>query len=140
MKVSEGQSTGRRKNANHETGRSSQAFFDAFNSGNLEAVVTLYEPNARFVAQPGQIAEGHAAIRKALNEFLAMKPTLTPEKKALVAAGDIALCVVKWSLKGTGPDGTPVRMEGTTSDVLRKQADGNWLWVIDNPWGAGILS
>jgi uncharacterized protein (TIGR02246 family) len=117
-----------------------QAFFDAFNSGNLEAVVALYEPKARLVAQPGQMAEGHAAIREALSGFLAMKGTLTPEKKALVAAGDIALSVVKWTLKGTGPDRAPVRMEGTTSDVLRKQADGRWLFVIDNPWGAGILS
>ena len=116
-----------------------QAFFDAFNRGNLDAVVALYEPKARLIAQPGQVAEGHAAIREALNGFLAMKPTLTPEKKALVATGDIALSVVKWTLKGTGPDRTPVRMEGTTSDVLRKQADGKWLFVIDNPWGAGIL-
>jgi hypothetical protein len=30
-------------------------------------------------------------------------------------------------------------MEGTTSDVLRRQGDGTWLFVIDNPWGAGIL-
>jgi len=117
-----------------------QAFFDAFNSGNLDTVVALYEPKARLVAQPGQIVRGHAAIREALNGFLAMKPTLTPEKKALVADGDIALSVVRWTLKGTGPDRAPVQMEGTTSDVLRKQADGRWLFVIDNPWGAGILS
>jgi uncharacterized protein (TIGR02246 family) len=117
-----------------------QAFFDAFNRGDLEAVVALYEPKAILVAQPGQIAEGHAAIGEALNGFLAMKPTLTPEKKTLVTAGDIALSVVRWTLNGTGSDGAPVRMEGATSDVLRRQADGSWLFVIDNPWGAGILS
>ena len=33
----------------------------------------------------------------------------------------------------------PVQMEGATSDVLRKQPDGRWLFVIDNPWGAAIL-
>lgn len=117
-----------------------QAFFDAFNRGNLEAVIALYEPKAKLVTQPGQIAEGHAAIREALSGFLAMKPTLTPGKRVLVAAGDIALSVVNWTLKGTGPDRAPVQMEGTTSDVLRKQADGTWRFVIDNPWGAGILS
>ena len=91
------------------------------------------------MAQPGQIVEGHAAIREALNGFLAMKPTLIPEKKTLVAAGDIALSVVRWTLNGTGPDGAPVRMDGVTSDVLRRQTDGRWLFVIDNPWGAGVL-
>lgn len=116
-----------------------QAFFEAFNRGDLDAVIALYEPKAILVAQPGQIAEGHAAIREALNGFLAMKPTLIPEKKTLVTAGDIALSVVRWTLDGTGPDGAPVRMGGVTSDVLRRQADGRWLFVIDNPWGAGVL-
>jgi ketosteroid isomerase-like protein len=30
-------------------------------------------------------------------------------------------------------------MEGTSTEVIRKQADGRWLFVIDNPWGVGIL-
>ena len=116
------------------------AFFEAFNRGDLEAIVALYEQKATLVAQPGQIAEGHAAIREALNGFLAMKPTLNPEKRALITAGDIALSVIRWTLNGTGPDGAPVCMDGATSDVLRRQADGRWLFVIDNPWGAGVLS
>ena len=115
------------------------AFFEAFNRRDIESVISLYEPEATLVAQPAQMAEGRAAIREALNGFLAMKPTLIPEKKTLVTAGDLALSVVRWTLNGTGPDGAPVRMEGTTSDVLRKQANGRWLYAIDNPWGAGIL-
>jgi len=116
-----------------------KTFFDTFNSGNLDNLVALYEPNAMLVAQPGQAAEGHAAIRQALSQFLGMKPTLTPGRISVVTAGDIALSVLKWTLKGTGPDGKPVQMEGATSDVLRKQPDGRWLFVIDNPWGAAIL-
>ena len=116
-----------------------ETFFRAFNLGDVDAVVALYEPNAVLVAQPGQVAEGAAALRAALNGFLALKPTLTLEKKKLVTASDIALSVVSWTLRGTGPNGEPVQMAGTASDVLRKQADGSWLFVIDNPWGAGIL-
>ena len=110
------------------------------NTGDVEAVIAFYEPQAMLVAQPGQVAEGHAALREALNGFFAMKPTLTLEKHTLVTASDLTLSVVKWTLKGTGPDGQPVQMEGTATDVLRKQADGRWLYVIDNPWGVGVLS
>ena len=117
-----------------------RTFFDTFSKGDLDGVVAMYELTAQLVAQPGQIVQGHAAIREALKGFLGLKPTLTAEKTALVVAGDIALSTVKWTLAGTGPDGAPVRMEGTTSDVLRRQSDGRWLFVIDNPWGAGILS
>src|SRR6266508_3453677 len=116
-----------------------QAFYRAFNNGDIETIVTLYEPRAILVAQPGQLAEGLATLREALRGFLAMKPTLTLEKHKVVTSGDIALSVDKWTLKGTGPDGKPVHMEGTASEVLRQQSDGRWLYVIDNPWGAGIL-
>src|SRR5438552_973573 len=116
-----------------------QDFFKTFNQGDVEAILAFYEPNAAFVAQPGQVAEGTAALRAALNGFLAMKPTLSMGKLQLVVAGDLALSLVKWTLEGTGSDGKPVQMEGTTTDVLRRQADGRWLFVIDNPWGVGIL-
>jgi ketosteroid isomerase-like protein len=40
-----------------------------------------------------------------------------------------------WSFDGTGPDGEPVRLEAQNADVLRRQEDGSWRFVIDNPWG-----
>lgn len=42
-----------------------------------------------------------------------------------------------WSFDGTGPDGEPVRLTANNADVLRRQADGTWRFVIDNPWGVG---
>ena len=114
-------------------------FFKTFNQGNIEAVLAFYEPKAAFVAQPGQVVEGTASLRAAINGFLSMKPTLTMGKYQAVISGDIALSLVAWTLKGTGLDGKPVQMEGTGTDVLRRQADGRWLFVIDNPWGPAIL-
>ena len=116
-----------------------QALFGAFNNGDIDALAALYEPGATMVAQPGQVATGTAAVREVLAGFLALKPTLSPVKNELIIAGDIALSVTNWTLKGSSPDGEPVEMEGTATDVLRKQADGSWLFVIDNPWGGEIL-
>ena len=115
------------------------AFFRAFNKGDFEAVMAVYEPGAVMVAQPGHVTEGNAGLRAAVNAFLSMKATLTLEKYKLVTASELALAVIQWNLKGTGLDGKPVQMAGTSSDVLRKQSDGRWLFVIDNPWGAGII-
>jgi hypothetical protein len=42
---------------------------------------------------------------------------------------------LEWSFSGTGSDGNAVNMTGKSADVLRKQSDGSWLFVIDNPWG-----
>ena len=116
-----------------------QAFFRAFNQGELDAIMAMYEPQSCMVAESGHLAEGRAAVREAFIGALAMKSTLTPEKHKIVTANDLALSVIKWSLQGTAPDGRPVRKEGISSDVMRKQPDGRWLFVIDNPWGTGIL-
>jgi ketosteroid isomerase-like protein len=114
-------------------------FFRLFNTGDVEAVLAMYEPRAILVAPSGQAAQGAAGLREALNKFLSLKPTLTINHSRVVVAGDLALSLVRWTLTGTGSDAKPVYMEGTTSDVLRRQGDGTWLFVIDNPWGAGIL-
>ena len=111
----------------------------AINQGNLEAAVALYEPEATLVAQPGKVATGTKAIREAIAGFIALKPTLMNEAHQIVQAGSIALYCSKWNLKGTAPDGSPVQMRGTSSDVIRRQADGRWLIAIDNPWGPAIL-
>ena len=47
---------------------------DAINKGDLEAAIALYEPNARFVQESGEVVTGHPAIREEMKGFLALKP------------------------------------------------------------------
>jgi len=110
-------------------------FAVALNSGDMEGLLRLYEPDAAMRPGPGQVVQGTAAIRAALAGFIAMKPTLTITPKALGQSGDIALVTGDWVLTGTGADGNPVRMSGQSVEVARRQADGSWLYVIDTPWG-----
>jgi len=41
----------------------------------------------------------------------------------------------KWQLGMTGPDGKPAQMQGQSVEIVRRQADGHWLFVIDLPFG-----
>jgi len=110
---------------------------EAVNRGDLEAAVALYEPNASFVLESGQVVTGKAAVREVMQGFLALKPKFTIEVKATSSGdGGLALTRGKWSLSGTGPDGKPVTMSGNSTEVVRRQPDGTWLFVIDNPRGA----
>lgn len=115
-------------------------FVNAMNAGDLETALGLYEPGASLVAQPGVTATGTPALRKALAGFAALKPTMTTEAHQVVEAGDVALYCSRWSLRGTDPAGNPVQMSGRSSDILRRQPNGNWLIALDNPWGTDIVA
>ena len=111
------------------------AIVEGINSGDLESLVGLYEPSAAFVPEPGTLAPGEAGIRESLNGFIAMNGTLDLQATRVLEVDDLALVVGTWTFDGTGPDGEPVHLAARNADVLRRQADGTWRFVIDNPWG-----
>jgi ketosteroid isomerase-like protein len=112
-----------------------ESIVTGINSGDLDSLLPLYERDAAFATEPGSLAPGGPGIRAALGGFIAMNGTLVLEVKRVLEVDDLALVVGVWSFDGTGPVGTPVRLEARNADVLRRQADGSWRFVIDNPWG-----
>jgi len=112
-----------------------KSIVDGINAGNLEAVMPLYETRAAFAAQPGSLSHGLPGIREAVAGFLAMKGKLDLQVTRVLEASDLALVIGAWSFTGTGPDGKPVTLSAKSADVLRRQADGTWRFVIDNTWG-----
>ncbi len=111
----------------------------AFNRGDLDAVLSYYEENAVWVVKPGHIVFGKPALRKEFEEIFRIKPQVVMKKNHVIESGDIALCSITWSLAATASDGTPLNAGGFASTILRRQSDGHWLIVIDNPWGPAIL-
>lgn len=108
---------------------------EGINTGNLDSLMTLYEADACFASQPGQLAKGPESVRQSLRNFIDLKGKLDLKVKRVLQTSDLALVTTEWSFNGTGPDGNPVNMAAKSADVLRRQADGTWLFVIDNPWG-----
>ena len=111
-------------------------FATTFNSGNVDAIMALYEPEATLVPQPGQIVQGRDAIREALLQFLALKGTMEVKSIFTVRGPGVALTRGQWKLSGTGPDGKPIEMTGQSVEVVRQQPNGEWLLAVDHPFGA----
>jgi uncharacterized protein (TIGR02246 family) len=112
------------------------AFKARLNAGDLEGLVALYEPNSKLVPQPGQEVQGREAVRAALQGFLAIKPRMEMTTRYVLEAGDTAVLSGQWKLTGRGADGMAVVLTGKSVEVLRRQPDGTWLFVLDHPFGA----
>ena len=123
-----------------EVGRSTpeqvlKSIVHGINTGNLDTLMTLYESGAAFATQPGDLSHGLPGVRQALAGFVAMKGELDLDVTRVLEVDDLALVTTIWSFVGTGPDGESTKLAARSADVLRRQADGSWRFVIDNPWG-----
>ena len=106
------------------------AFADAYNSGDIESLMALYEPNAVLAPQPGQRAVGLSAIREALLGFLSLNGDMQSENIYCIRTSDIALLQASWKLSAIGADGKPFEMSSRTAEIVRQQPDGSWLYVV----------
>ena len=109
-----------------------RVFQDAFNRHDLEALVALYEPGAVMAGAGGPV-QGPDAIREYYRRALATRPSIDVQTLGVNVAGDLAMLHGKWILQATGPDGSAIRMEGRNTETARRQPDGRWLFLIDNP-------
>lgn len=53
-----------------------------------------------------------------------------------IRVGELALLRGEWRLRGTAPDGSPLELASRTAEVVRRQPDGSWLYVIDHAFEA----
>jgi len=109
-------------------------FAACVNSGDLDGLIALYEPSARYVQRNGTVLCGHEEIRRVLASVTGAPATLDIHIVRMVEADGIAVVYNDWSLLMT-TDGTTVQRAGKAIEVVRRNADGHWLFAIDEPFG-----
>jgi ketosteroid isomerase-like protein len=107
---------------------------EEFNKRNISFLMTLYEKDVCFASKSEQVKDPES-IRRTLQSFIDMGTKLEARVKRVLQANDLALLITEWTINGTEPDGKPINLTGRGTVVLRRQSDGNWLMVIENPWG-----
>jgi uncharacterized protein (TIGR02246 family) len=105
----------------------------ALNDGDGDAFTALHEPTATIVVPPdGRRAAGGEAIRVAIKAVLALRPVMRIEVVDKIQADGLALTHGRWKL--TGSDGGELlEISGLGTMVSRRQPDGSWRIVLDNP-------
>ena len=111
----------------------------AFNRGDLETLLEHYAPDAVVAFEPGRVVTGREALRPVFERILKLAPQARALRTETLASGDLALYVSQWRLSTPGVDGGETTRTGVATTVLRRQADGRWQVVVDNPWGPELL-
>jgi ketosteroid isomerase-like protein len=107
----------------------------AYNAGDLEAVLSLYDPKAAYVIKPGRVTESPAELRAALQHVIALRGRLSVNPQTFTRSDDLVLVLGTFTLSGRRLDGTPLDRTARFADVLRRQPDGSWRIAVDNPYG-----
>jgi len=97
-------------------------FVERANAHDLEGLVALYAPDAVLAGMNGEMAVGHAAIREVYAAMLAAHSHFS--------AGEAAPTLLRDDLALTS---TRLINGKITAEVAQRQADGSWLWVLDQP-------
>ncbi|AWW35702.1 MULTISPECIES: YybH family protein [Streptomyces] len=113
-----------------------ESYVAAFNSGDAESVDSHYTDAGIIVWEKGNPVSGeqrHAAIK----EFLSLtEPHIETDVREAYVTGDTALLVVDWTMEINAESGEGREsLRGVGLDVLRKQANGSWLYAVDDPFG-----
>jgi uncharacterized protein (TIGR02246 family) len=123
------------KDSNHEPEDWPGLFTKHLNAGDLDAVVDMYEPEARFVTPSGDILVGRDKIRQVLVGLIDAKTQFQSRVVKKVIVGDIALLYSDFQGTTNDPSGKTVKIQSKAIEVLRKQPDGTWKLIVGDPGG-----
>jgi len=118
-----------------------QVMTKAFHNKDMDNIIASYEKGAAIMFEPGTAVTDAEMIKKMFEGFFQINPKFTyPKGHEVYIANDIAMHIAPWVMTGKAPDGTDIEQAGLSVAVLRKQANGDWLMVLDNPNSQALMS
>jgi uncharacterized membrane protein/ketosteroid isomerase-like protein len=112
-----------------------RVFDQHLTAGNLDAVMSMYKPEARFVTRTGETLVGCDAIRKVLGGLIEAKTHFQSRVVRAVIIGDIAQLYTDFEGTRVDDAGKTVPVRNKAIEVLRRQRDGSWKLIMGDPNG-----
>ena len=106
------------------------SFAEGFNRKDVEALLALYDAEGCVVEPDGSVAYGSDARRSHLDRLIDLGGEMISTNRSSVVVGDTALVTAEWRILRAGDDDD---LRGLSAEVLRRQADGTWAYLIDQP-------
>jgi uncharacterized protein (TIGR02246 family) len=104
----------------------------AFNTGNVETVLSMYDFNGIIVPEPGKPVSGKEKFEEAIRAILSIKGKMEIKTVYCLQTGNLAVGRSEWNIT----DGQEVKISAKGIEVMKEQPDGTWKIVIDHAFGA----
>lgn len=102
-------------------------------AGDLDAILSIHEAKAGIVEWSGNVAKNKQDIRKVYKDFFATNPDLNVNARQIIEIDDIAIILGDYTLDFTY-NSKLIKTHGKFGDIVRRQPDGKWLYLLDNPY------
>lgn len=127
--------------ANNQVLQAIQTMTQAFQQKNINGVLNSYEKGAAVMFEPGQAISDPVIIKQMFEGAFQINPKFNyPNGHEVYIANDIALHIAPWVMTGQAPDGSIIEQTGLSVAVLRRQEDGQWRMMLDNPHGQNLMA
>ena len=100
-------------------------------TGDVESLLDLYDPEAVFLNQFGEVLKGPNGLREALAPLATSHASFDYRIRQIIQTDNIALMHTDWQV-------TLLQQHSTHAiEVARRQPDGSWRWLIGDPFTVG---
>jgi ketosteroid isomerase-like protein len=104
----------------------------AYNTGNFDTVMSIYDASGIIVPEPGQPVSGKEKFEEAVKTILSIKGKMEIKTVYCMQTGDVAVGRSEWNIT----DGDEVKVSAKGIEVMKQQSDGTWKVLIDHAFGA----
>jgi len=110
-----------------------QLFVACVNAHDVDALLALYEQDSTVADLEGHPLQGTDTLRAFLMGFLAVVKQIDGGTRKVLVSGNIALLSSSYHALLVAPTGEMTSLTGTSAEVARRQPDGTWRFLIDDP-------
>ncbi len=109
-----------------------QSLASAYNTGDLNTVLNMYDISGIIVAEPDNPVSGKEKFEAAVKAILAIKGKMEIKTVYCLEAGDVAVGRSEWNIT----EGSVTKVAARGIELLKRQPDGTWKVLIDHAFGA----
>ena len=104
----------------------------AFNTGDVQTVLNMYDFNGIIVPEPNKAVSGRAEFEEAIKAILAIKGKMEIKTVYCLETNGLAVGRSEWNIT----DGDEVKISSKGIELMKQQPDGTWKILIDHAFGA----